>query len=148
MVNHSASAASTYRSTVCNLIHVFKAPNNESWEECFHAYLEDRWQQEIEKFEELKLSQESKEIIAETSITLYIYAVGLVAYGHLEVVSFMLRNIPNIGKLPRLARVVLELAPIPDEVRDTRNWETIAEWMDKNIDNLEWNNERQIFTFK
>jgi hypothetical protein len=126
----------------------FVPPPNEPWEPYFRLYLEDIWQRESKNLRELEAADGSHKAIADTRISLFIFAVGLVTYGCLEVIPFMLRNIPQAGKLPRLARVALELLPVPEEVMSARDWELVAKWVEEHYDELEWDEEAEKFVFK
>ena len=41
--------------------------------------------------------------------------------------------------------MVLDLLPLPEEVRCARDWEIVAKWVEEHVDELEWDTEGEKF---
>ena len=55
-------------------------------------------------------------------------------YGRLDVIPFMPRNIPTFGKMSRLTWLAWQLLPLPEEVRNARDSEIVAKWVEEHVD--------------
>jgi hypothetical protein len=69
---------------------------------------------------------------------LYIYAVGLFAFGHLDSARDVIDNIPASGSLKQLALVLPALLPGLDRTA-VADVETVRAWLDRFRDRLRWN---------
>lgn len=147
MFNES-TPAKFYRATIRSLCLLFVPLQNEAWKPYFRSYLEENWQKESENLGRLEANNGSSQTIVETRISLFIFAVGLVTYGRLDVIRFMLRHIPQVGKLSRMTKVVLDVLPLPERVVTQRDWEVVANWVEEHYDELEWEAETEKFVFK
>lgn len=144
----SKKPAKNYINIVRDFFMLYVEPPNEPWQPHFHAHLEKMWLNMNSQLIELEGANGHPKAIESTRIALYVIAVGLVAYGHLNMIPFMLRNIPTVGKMARLARVALELLPLPLDIRYARDWEQVAKWVEEHENELEWEPDAEKFRIK
>ena len=50
-------------------------------------------------------------------VRMFLFAVGLMAYGRKDVIPFVLQNMREIGDINRFSFIVLKLLPLPEEIR-------------------------------
>lgn len=125
---------------------LYVPPANEPWVPHFHSYLKQIWQLMNEDLIELKATNGHPNAIESTRVALYVAAVGLATYGHLEKIPFILRNIPTgAGKMARMASVVLQLLPLPEHIRSARDWNLVAEWVEEHANVLAWDKNAECF---
>lgn len=148
MMSSRLTPAQRYRKIARENILVYRTPPNEPWEPHFRSYLEKEWRQESLNLCQLEATNGSRHAIANARISLFIYAVGLATYGRLDVIPFMLRNIPTFGKMSRLAWLVWELLPLPEKLRNARDWEMVAKWVEEHCDELQWDQDAEKFRLK
>ena len=126
----------------------FVTPKDGPWEAAFQQYLTGQWQELQSALSDAMASNATPRVIQDLRISLYVFAVGLVTYGRIDVIPFLIQNIPAIGKLPQGARVVLELLPIPASVHQQGGWEAVAQWVEANAASLRWDSEQERFVFQ
>lgn len=76
---------------------------------------------------------------------IYMWSVGLLTYGHLDVIPDILDNIPpRSAKVSRLANVVKVVLPI-FELDKPADADEIAAWVEQNKDQLVWDKDELVF---
>lgn len=143
-MSSTLSPAQRYRKYVREFFMLYVPPPHEPYDAHFHLYLQQMWRQMSQQL----VTNGHPNAAASTRVGRYVIAVGLVTYGQLEFIPFMLRNIPIVGKMSRLAWVAFELLPLPEEVRSARDWEIVAKWVEEHVDQLEWDTEGEKFRRK
>jgi hypothetical protein len=84
-----------------------------------------------------------------SGIEVFLFASGLLTFGHIEVVEDILDNIPEgKGHVRRLAYTVTTLLPAPKELDVFENTEAIKNWFHENQDKLHWNSQQERFLAK
>ncbi|HEU4321864.1 MAG TPA: hypothetical protein VFS21_01830 [Roseiflexaceae bacterium] len=123
----------------------FAPPKDAPWEPAFQQYLADQWQENQAALDNAVATNATAGTIRDLRTSLYVFAVGLVTFGRLDVVPFLLAHIPQIGKLPQGARVVLELLPVPSDLYQQGGWEAVGQWVKAHTPLLRWDSEQERF---
>ena len=111
----------------------YKDIDNEDWEANFEDYL-------LRKYQEIQGIP--------GKLGSYILAVGLITYGHLDVVKHLFD--PDL-KLPveagsrHLVKVTKLLIPFPEDLDVLQDREQVTRWIDVHKDHLLWNPEAKCF---
>jgi hypothetical protein len=147
-VSSGFAPAEYFRKAVRDLSLVFDPPRNEAWEPHFLLFLEQKWQEERKRLMGLENAGIPARQIDDIRLALFLFAVGLTTYGRLDVVPFMLRNVPSVGNLARLAQVAKAVLPLPENFVHSRDWGAIADWVEAHQETLEWDSEAEKFGWK
>lgn len=105
----------------------------------------DQWQENLAALDSAVATNAAANTIRDLRTSLYVFAVGLITYGRLDVVPFLFAHIPQIGKLPQGARIVLELLPVPPDLYQQGGWEAVAQWVEARAHLLRWDSAQEQF---
>ena len=75
----------------------------------------------------------------------FVFAAGLLAYGHIEVAEDLLDGQPPTGGIRKLALALKALLPLPDELDPLRDREAVRGWLRVNRDRLTWDEARGAY---
>ncbi|HLK55588.1 MAG TPA: hypothetical protein VKU00_03440 [Chthonomonadaceae bacterium] len=76
------------------------------------------------------------------SYSIFISAIAMFTFGHLEVVEDILKYLPSDELPVRIYKSTLRaLMPLPEELKSSRNWKGIIAWILQNRDDLIWSEE-------
>jgi hypothetical protein len=119
-------------------------PADENQDESFLSYL-------CSGYEEVKARSESVDVKdgdskqASIHIERFIFAVGLFAYGKLDVADDLLDYLPTSGGIRKLALAIKALMPLPEKLHPLRNPEGTRLWLQTHRDRLQWNDEVGVY---
>jgi hypothetical protein len=126
--------AKEYRRAIGSLL-VYPSDNEDELHEHFkRAYQELKEGYEIDR---------ARGGLFTTDTNLFIYGIGLLAYGHLEVIEDVLENLPDGRNNARtLVSAIPALLPIPYHPFDAKK---TREWFQAHRDHLVWSEEHGKF---
>lgn len=126
----------------------YSVPKEMKIEDHFYNYLNESWSKDLSLFFTFLLKNEDSAHATELKTIVYITAAGLVAFGRKDVIPFLFINVSAVGEIEQLRKILLELLPLPEELRDLRRESEILSWFVEFYDELSWNDTEKVFSIK
>ena len=117
----------------------YHAPSDVDADEHFRQYLENYYGEEKQRLEYLVTRGSPEAEVTAARNGLFVLASGLLAFGRLDVVEDVLRNIPSTGGVRRLALGVKAMLPLPEDLDPIRDTELVRAWVQANRTKFKWN---------
>jgi hypothetical protein len=142
-MQESVPAAKAYRDGVQTVTRAFQPSGDGNEDTEFYNFLDNLYVNE--KSREETIAEDARK---EANLAVFVSAVGLFAYGRLDVVEDILNNIPSPRNLRRLAWVLNALLPMPRSLDPLTDIEAVRSWVTANRDELLWDRNEEKFAFR
>jgi hypothetical protein len=128
-----------YREAVRKICTQYCPPPDTDPDTEFRKYLERHYEEEKERFTNLVDQGVSESELAVVRNGLFVLAVGLLAFGRLDVAEDVLSNIPSSGSVRRLVLAFRAMMPLPENLDPIKEPEQFRAWLQANETTLRWN---------
>jgi hypothetical protein len=138
-VTDAAERPSTlYRRAVQQMLFRWSPPAGTDPEVALRRHLETQHAQDAQALKDAVARGASSDEITALKNGLFVYAVGLFAFGRANLAEEILDNMPSTGDVRRLALALVALLPLPGGVDPLRDPEAVRTWLRAQLEGVRW----------
>jgi hypothetical protein len=147
-MNESLNPALIYRNAVRQLCLQYHLDPVVDQDDHFRSYLENQYKLEKEQLGFLLYSKAPANQSTSVRNGLFVLAVGLLAFGNLDMVDDILHNIPAAGEIRHLVFALKALLPLPENLDPQHDYDEMSKWISTNKAKLKWDEKKGKFLLK